>query len=133
MATIREWLDEAGFDWDNGIIIYHPTSRYLGDEPEAEDDFYFSPNHGWNDRNGKPVFMRSSGLAGGKEAREWRVVNYEFGDGYGGPGCPRFIAYDSDATYFPAQYDGSTWLEKVYLNPGRYMGDNAIETPYPGG
>jgi hypothetical protein len=46
--------------------------------------------------------------------------------------CPRFIAQDENAVYFPAQYDGSTWLEKVDLRMASYVGPNAIPTPYPG-
>jgi hypothetical protein len=113
MATIREWLTCAEFDWENGVVVYQGVERYDEDDPECGND------PGWSD----PI---SSLVVG----RDHPVLNWEFETGYGGPRCPRFYARDSVAVYFPAQYDGATWLEKVRLDPAYYL-DIAHPTPYP--
>jgi hypothetical protein len=60
------------------------------------------------------------------------VLHQSFDAGFGGPKCPRFIAEDPVAIYFPSQYEGATSLEKIYKNLDVYLtGDE--ETPYPGG
>jgi hypothetical protein len=60
------------------------------------------------------------------------VLDEQFYSGHGCPSCPRFIAEDSVAIYFPWQYDGATGLQKVYKNLDVYLtGDE--ETPFPGG
>lgn len=106
MATIKKWLNENGFNWETGRIIYHETddsSPGWGDAKSAEE---VPADH--------PILIK------------------EFYDGHGGPECPRFVAEDSQAIYFPSQYDGSTGCEKVWKNLDRYL-DPKTETPYPGG
>lgn len=108
MATLRGFLDVAGFDWKAGRIIYHPTD---GSSP------------GWADLDGDPVELTPDA----------KVLDQEFYSGYGGPECPRFVAFDKDQAYFPYQYDGSTGVDTVYLDPTKYLGKDAKPTPYPGG
>lgn len=105
MATVYEWLKAEGFDFAQGRIIYHPTD---------------SPSPGRCDRDGDPILMPGA------------VLHQYFHSGYGAPKCPRFVAEDPIAIYFPSQYDGSTSLEKVYKNLDVYLTGNE-ETPYPGG
>ena len=108
-ATIRQWLDQSGFDWANGRVIWHPT-------PEDT-----SPGN-WT-REGAPVEVGKGHI----------MLNVPFYTGFGGAMCPRFVAYDADRIYFPERYDGSTSLAFVYRDLNEYLGDGAAETPYPGG
>lgn len=107
MSTMREWLNKANFDWSSATIILHTTS---GNNP------------GWAGKIESRVEIQ--------EGHD--VLDKEFDDGYGGPECPRFIAYDNLNTYFPCQYDGATWLTVVARDPSYYLKDET-QTPYPGG
>lgn len=113
--TIREWLEAAGFDFDNGKIIVHLTRN-------DDDEEYVGSSPGWDEA------VKATETP--EEVAD--VISKEFDSGYGGPKCPRFIAEDGDKIYFPAQYDGSTWLEFVYKDIDKYM-NIENETPYPGG
>lgn len=109
MITLRRLLTDLKFDWMQGIIIYH--------EPTDPDD-----EGGWcydiKSRSAIPF--------------NHPVLDKEFDPGYGSPECPRIIAYDFKAIYFPWQYDGASRLTKVWANPDEYLEDDST-TPYPGG
>lgn len=107
MSTLREFLNDKGFNWASGRIIVQQC-----DEDESP---------GWASPKSAFVVEHDDG-----------VLDKEFYAGYGGPNCPRYIAEDSEAYYFPSQYDGSTNPEKVLKDINRYM-DITNETPYPGG
>ena len=104
MATIKQWLEDYGFDFDKGRIIYQETDY---------------PYPGWCDPD-RAMYIPT----------DHPILTTEFDNGYGGPNCPRFIAEDTEAIYFPVQYDGATWLEKVWKNLDKYLSHS---TPYPGG
>lgn len=106
MATIREWLKNENFDFENGRIIVHAVS---GNSP------------GW--RHGERQMTN-------EEVED--ILNREFSSGFGGPQCPRFVAEDDEKIYFPSQYDGATGIEYVYKDLSRYE-DCKAQTPYPGG
>ena len=110
MATIREWLNAAGFDWDRGVLIYQAIKMGESDYP------------GWasDDQLKTPIYIDKTHA----------ILDAKFSSGYGGPECPRFFARDSTAIYFPGQYDGATWCEKVVIDPEAYI--QGLETPYPG-
>jgi hypothetical protein len=117
MATLREWLNEAGFDWNNGVIIAHTITEGS-----------YSP--GWGDSELAYKFdFRGNTLP---DTQANILLDTEFVDGYGSPQAPKIIAKDKDKIYFPVQYDGSTWLDWVYIDIEKYM-DVENETPYPGG
>ena len=103
MATVKEFLDSCGFDWDTGVVFIQPT----------EDG---SP--GWSSPSGPMHRATQDDLTSG------------FDSGYRGPECPRYIAEDKEAIYFPSQYDGSTCGEKVLKDIRRYGPE--CPTPYPG-
>ena len=105
MATIREWLSESKFDWEEGVIIYQ----------EAEEEW-----PGWS--GGKHTTIITS---------DHPILDKVFYDGFGSPKCPRFIAKDRNNLYFPEQYDGSTCIVVVSMDIQDYL--NGLETPYPGG
>ena len=106
MPTIREWLSESNFDWEEGTIIYHETGLY---------------NHpGWES-------VKSASII----ENDHPILDKYFYDGYGSPRCPRFVAKDKNHMYFPGQYDGSTFIVVVSINMQDYL--NGMETPYPGG
>lgn len=106
-TTIREWLTEAGFDFAAGRILWQDT---------GEDS---SP--GW-----------ATPTAAAFIPADHAILDKAFDSGYGGSECPRFVAEDAVAIYFPSQYDGSTRIVKVHKNLERYLDPNN-ETPYPGG
>jgi len=106
MATIRNWLNNANFNWKKGLIIHQPTD---GGSP------------GWS----CPV---SAEIVGVND----EVLDREFDSGFGGPECPRFVAEDDRAIYFPSQYDGSTTIEVVLKDIKSYL-NIENKTPYPGG
>lgn len=108
MATIRQWLTDAGFKWNSGRIILQ----------EVGEDEYCP---GW----GNPESAREATPSD-------RKLDYEFESGFGAPRCPRFIAEDDEFIYFPSQYDGATSLVVVFRDISKYLNpDNP--TPYPGG
>ena len=109
MVTVIEFLDALGFDWESGRIIVHKT----------EDN----KSPGWSTACGAKIYT----------SKDAAILREQFDNGYGGPECPRFIAEDKDAIYFPAMYDGSTWPEKIWKNIDRYLDYAINETPYPGG
>ncbi|HUV67098.1 MAG TPA: hypothetical protein VMW24_24635 [Sedimentisphaerales bacterium] len=111
MATIREWLLEAGFAFKEGRIIWQPVSA------EA-----YSP--GWCGTNG---------IMDGQEVGwDHDILDHEFDSGFGAPECPRFIAEDDTTMYFPRQYDGATKLVCVRKDIAYYL-NHEHPTPYPGG
>lgn len=107
METIRNWLEEAEFDWDNGKIVYQDTG-----------DGY----PGWSREGPRELIPH-----------DHPILTKEFDAGYGGPECPRFVAQDLKAIYFPYQYDGATGIEKVFRDVDDYLRSPEVETPYPGG
>lgn len=125
MATIKDWLDEAGFDWVSGRVIYHPCL-----EDQEEDGHCY---RGWASdyELGKPEEITGPHPA----------LLIEFPTGHGAPMCPRFIAEDKDKLYFHGQYDGATWCEVVWKDISKYLEvkikkdrEMPMEmTPYPGG
>jgi hypothetical protein len=107
-STIRSWLEEQGFDWDSGVIVY-----------QWREGGEFAP--GWS----TPDSSRQLDFTD-------PILDTRFCTGHGGPMAPRFFAKDRTAVYFPGQYDGATWCEKVVTDPKWYL-DPANKTPYPGG
>jgi hypothetical protein len=106
MATLREWLTNAGFNWDAGRIIFHDT----GDK---------SPDYG-------------DVIAARVIARDDPILDKSFDSGFGDAQCPRIVAEDAERIYFPGTYDGSTWLDWVYKDLDHYL-DKEHSTPYVGG
>lgn len=106
MSNIKNWLNDEGFNWEQGKIIHHMTDG--------------SP--GWSDATGAVILKNDD-----------PVLVTEFDSGFGGPECPRFIAEDDVAFYFPRQYDGATAIEKIWKDIDKYMDFKGNETPYPGG
>ncbi len=118
MATLREWLNKADFDWDSGVIVYHELRT-------IDDDGYFVTRPpGWADL----IDVGSKKVI----AHDHVVLDHNFECGHGGPECPRIVAKDRDRVYFPSKYDGATWLQVVELDLDKYL-DGDKETPYPGG
>lgn len=74
MATIKQWLDDAGFAWDEGTILYQDVD---GDYP------------GWDN----PI---SAVLITAYHP----ILTKVFDNDCDAPECPRFIAADCKALYF---------------------------------
>ena len=110
METVRQFLDQDHFDWATGQIILQPVE-------------------------GSSSPGRSNGEQGVVIAFDHPILDAEFSSGYGSPQCPRYVARDKDAVYFPTQYDGSTCATKVVIDLAAYCQPDGghIETPYPGG
>lgn len=110
MATIREFLERRGFDWNSSTILVQDVKN---------EDYA-----GWRE------FKPSEGHTARYIEMDDEILDKEFYDDYGGAECPRFVARDFEATYFPCQYDGATWCDKVYHSFDKYLVES---TPYPGG
>lgn len=104
-VTLRQWLTQAKFDFAEGRIIYHPV----------RDNEY----PGYSDLWGEPIPMPEE------------ILDQVFRADYEGPECPRFIAEDSRALYFPYKDKGRTGLVVVYKNLDAYT-TRLEQTPYPG-
>ncbi len=113
MATLKQWLNEAGFDWKNGTIVYQEVLPYDSENSGGK------PSPGWG-KGGPARYITSDDP----------ILVQHFDSGFGGPEAPRIFARDDKAIYFPRQYDGSTWLEKIYTNSEYYLTN---DTPYLGG
>jgi len=92
MDTIRKYLTQSGFDFENGKIIIQNGTGW---------------SEGGNGRYVKP---------------DDPILDIEFSSGYGGPDCPRYVAQDKKKIYFPWQYDGATGPTYVYRNIKAYLG-----------
>lgn len=103
-ATIRSWLTEAGFWWEAGQIVVHDL------KPDTS-PFY----------------------AEGDDVSNRRIIDHDdpILDQDCGYECPRFVAHDLTATYFPVQYDGAVWIEWVSHNILDYLKPGSV-TPFPG-
>ena len=113
--TIREWLNDEKFDWSTGTLLVQ----------RVKENDYGMASPGWASREDlMPVE---------KITLSDTILDIEFDSGYGSPQCPRFFARDAEAVYFPSQYDGSTNIEKVFIDPGYYLNLVEAMTPYPGG
>ena len=95
MTTAKQWLQEAGFDFENGKILlwWHPNKEsgyedrsYWGDEAEMKKEFV---------------------------SKEHPRLAQEFDTGFGGVEAPIFMAEDDRAVYVVGCYDGSSWLERI--------------------
>jgi hypothetical protein len=117
MATFREFLDRQKFDWNSGTILIQWTTSGCKDTDGTDIE-----RSGWDDITGASFIMF-----------DHPILDREFSDDYGGPECPRFVAEDKEAIYFPGTYDGSTWCDKVYKELDRYLDWKNLETPYVGG
>lgn len=111
MSTLRKDLNEKGFDWESGMIVYQAVSE------EA-----YSP--GWAGENELSQSVQID--------ENHPILDEEFFSGYGSPQMPRFVACDSTYIYFPVQRDGATFIAKVLRLIGNYIGSE-MPTPYPGG
>ena len=105
MATIREWLNELEFNWEEGRIILQPCEG----------------NPYW----GKPLDAKIINP-------DDPILDEEFNDEIGGDGCPRILAEDDSKIFFPCQYHRSSWLEFVYKNVSLYLDWEENIIPYPG-
>lgn len=117
VATLRIWLDDRHFDWENGRIV---LQAFPPDE-DLWEQFYDDTA-----KQMEPVFID----------RKHPVLDVAFSSGMGEASCPRFIAEDAQRIYFPAQYDGATWCEIVWKDLSKYVNSGeakAEPTPLPGG
>ena len=105
MANLRQWLDGLGFDWETGKIIYQRT----------KEDFL----PGWE----KPCDATEI-------SNDDPILTEEFRDIYSGPRCPRIVAKDKSAIFFPVTKSGKTWIERIFHDIDNYLDWNTNESPY---
>ena len=119
MTTLEKELNKVGFDWATGKLVVHTLAEHS-----------YSP--GWGSGERAVVFDYSK-----DNQLHDELLHHEYNNGYGSPQCPRFVGEDSKFLYFPVQYDGATWVDKIAKDIAFYtMFDekgNLNETPYPGG
>lgn len=104
MATIREWLDEAGFDWEASQIVYQETTGWE-----------------WIDFPGHPApdFCTRGDVVVARVAyKDDPILDAYFNDrAY--DHAPRFIANDGRAIYIPT--DSGTELLVIELDISTYL------------
>lgn len=103
MATLREWLEAAGFDWSTGRVIV----QFVGDKSCAD--------YTKSDRSEEV-------------GRDHQILDAEFDCA----DCPMFIAEDGGWIYFPGVYDSSSWLVRISKNLSYYLNPEN-PTPVVGG
>ena len=116
MATVRGWLDDAGVNWSNLVIVAqtYSNSKYPG-WGTAQESYKFDFR---GDANPACDLVKA-------------LLDHEFDNGSGAPQAPRFIADDGEFLYFPEQDNGATSLVRICKNIEYYL-DIENETPYPG-
>jgi hypothetical protein len=102
MQSLDSMLVEEGFDFDTGVVIVQKV-----------------------DDTGQTLPAQAV-------ERASFVMQHLFYTGYGGNNCPRFWAKDKDYIYFCGTYDGSSWIDKVAINPAKYFSGEEI-IPVVGG
>jgi len=110
MATLRKWLTEQGFDFKTGVIVFEDTRQ---------------DHHPYN----SPVHYYESQAVRSIIDFQHPILDHEFDDGYGSAQCPRIVARSGDFLFVPLEYDGSTQLVKINVNPEYYL-DSDESTPY---
>lgn len=110
-TTLLKELEESGIDWETADILVQGATGYEGEQTYQT---------GWESKLKNAVRI----------TKEHPVMGIEFKTGYGGPEMPRFFAQDKEHIYFAAQYDGSTWVEKVPRDIEAFTRGATI--PYPG-
>lgn len=110
MATIRQWLQNEGFDFENGRILFQDVTEDAYCPGWARDDYELKDTI---------------------EIKDHPILDHEFNDGYGSAQCPRFLAKDSKKIYFPSQYDGATCVNSIEIDLDSFVG-NKKPLPYPG-
>lgn len=106
-TTLRSELDGLDFDWDTGKIVFQPHK-------------YDTSLGVKRDPNQPPRFIEASDP----------ILDQGFNPEYGLPTCPFVFARDQKAVYFTAWHDGSSWIERVAIDPEHYLTNNM---PYVGG
>jgi hypothetical protein len=114
-TTLRKMLNHAQFNWAQGEILV----QFIVDK-----EWEPTPVPGWS------RFDPVQGDYTSFIEYDNPILDAEFDSGFGSPDCPRFVAKDKEKIYFPVQYDGSTWLEWIWLDIDKYTIE---DTPYPGG
>ena len=112
MATVRKWLSELGFDWEKGTIVFQAVE-------DREGKAFWAT--GAEAEPGIPP-GQAMPLEGRIVGRDDPFLDWEFNDRHGAPNCPRFIARDQKAIYFPATFAGATWAERIFLDLSQYVG-----------
>lgn len=107
-TSIREWLNDANFNWEVGVIIIQD-----GD---------------WNKEDSIFPITRAN-----KISHDSPILDRVFGTGYGGTEAPLFIAEDDKCIYFADQYDGAQSLVVIQKDITKYLDFNEYRIPLPGG
>lgn len=93
MATIRKWLEEVDFDFENGNLIWRKSG---------------TP---WEERR---LWMRID--------TSHPELDREFDNGYGGAEAPQIVAWNEETIWQVREYDGSEWLEGSERDPAVLIG-----------
>ena len=102
MTTVRKLLDDLGFDWTTGVIVYRP--RHAEPFRDAKQWEIFRGHH---------------------------ILDEEFDELSDGTVGPNIVARDRTAVYIRRQYDGPRWMERiVYHDFVNYYLDH--DFPFPG-
>jgi len=99
MANLKHWiLEQADGEEIIGVVI---------------------GEMGWGDYNSEKVPNYNVHPRG--KVIDWdiasHILNYEFDNGYGAPGCEAVYAWTENWVIAIGQYDGATWPYKIPRNP----------------
>ena len=99
MANLKAWvLGEAGGEPVEAVVIGRAGWQF--------DDFPKPPNH-------HPSKLNT--VLKWKEAAP--LLDYEFHDGFGAPGCQAITVWTASKVIFVSQWDGATSIESVPRHP----------------
>ncbi len=127
MAVLRQWLDEAGFDWEEGRLILWPGQSCGSLGGEVADSTRPVVALAWAIGRLEAVPCVATSV----ETKDHADLDEEFDDGFGGYGCPSFVAFSDGFIFLASQYDGRTGLVKISMSPDSYL--NGEGAPCPGG
>lgn len=99
-STLREQLDDCGFDWQTGLILYQGFAL----DEDGEVDYY-------TNNTNPPCLL----------AHDSPLLDIKFDTGYGSVQFPPMIAYDAGRVYVIGCYDGSSWLQAIEIHPEAYL------------
>lgn len=105
--SFRELLNENGFDWEKGRIIYQEAPSYLPGRVA------------WNYFNGTVEISKDH------PALDWKPEK-----GFPGNQMRRLVGFDSRAIYFPHAYECMDTMMVVFTSPEPYLADWKLYTPY---
>lgn len=121
MTTLRKDLNEQGFDFSSGRIVYKPRG-YDKYEFFIKYDYYIGAKEFCAQSPDETPVARVL-------AHDDPILDIEYYSGHGGEAQPQIMAEDDTKIYFYVCSDGATWLGSLHKDLNDYLtGKVSIET-----